>query len=146
MANFRSNRIRSQSEEVEGASAIEVKRDQEKEARNESGTSTSSQEDRGDNVCPEQNNSLLDSSEEDTADGASGADVEEDEEHGIEAVEDGEDEELDEDDELESPTMDSTVTYLEDMLDTMAESATTLAETMHTLQTTGAEPRVELRC
>ena len=115
--------------------------------RKESGTSTSSQEDKGDHVCPEQNNSSLDPSEEDTADGASGGVVEEDEEHGIEAVEDGEDEELeDEDQEVESPTMDSTVTYLEDMLDTMAENATSLAETMHTLQTTGAEPRVELRC
>ena len=111
--------------------------------RNKSRTSTSCQEDRSD---PEQNNSLLESSKEETADGASVAVVQEDEEHVIEAVEDGQDEELDEDEELESPTVDNTMTYLEGMLDTMAGSATTLAETMHTLQTTGAEPRVELRC
>jgi len=92
----------------------------------------------------------LESSKEDTVDGASGAVVEDDEENeegapggGVEVVEDGEDEELSEDEDLESPTMD---TYLEDMLDTMAESVTTLADTVHTLQnTTGAEPRVELR-
>ena len=133
------------------SSAIDDKSEEDKEARNEAGTSTSGQKDSGDNVCPEENNGLLESSKEDTVDGASGAVVEEDEENkevapggGVEVVEDGEDEELSEDEDPESPTMD---TYLEDMLDTMAESVTTLADTVHTLQnTTGAEPRVELRC
>ena len=107
--NFRSNRIESQSEEVEGASAINIKADKEKEEKNEAGSATSSQE--------QENSSLLDSSQESTADGPRGAVVEEGErnreEGGVEVV----------------------------------ENATRLADTVNTLQnTTGAEPTVVLRC
>ena len=88
----------------------------------------------------------MDSIEEDTADVANGAVVEEDEEDGIDAVEDGEDE--DEEVELERRPMASPLSHWEEIvdLDSMADNATTLAETMNTLHTTGHEPRVELRC
>ena len=87
----------------------------------------------------------MDSIEEDTADVANGAVVEEDEEDGIDAVEDGEHE--DEEVELERRPMASPLSHWEEIvdLDSMADNATTLAETMNTLHTTGHEPRVELR-
>ena len=90
----------------------------------------------------------MDSSEEDTADVANGAVFEEDEEDGIDAVEDGEDEDEDEEVELERRPMSSPLSHWEEILDldSMADNATTLAETMNTLHTTGHEPRVELRC
>ena len=69
------------------------------------------------NVCPKENDSLLESSQENTADGASGAVVEEGERNREEGdVED-------------------------------VENVTTLADTVNTLQnTTVAEPTVVLRC
>ena len=112
-----------------GASAIAVERDKERETRKESGSSTSNHEDMAENVCPEQNTSSLDSIKEDTAKSASGTDVEEDEVDGTDAVEDGETEEQEEE---EEPDRRSPLSHWEEILDldSMADNATTLAETI----------------
>ena len=103
-----------------------------------------------DNVClaPTENIHLSEASTH-YSDGLTGPLVVEDEETmgGGDVAEDEEDEGLSENEDLESPTMDSSHTYLEDMLDTMTENVTTLADTVHTLRnSTGAEPTVALRC
>ena len=99
-----------------------------------------------DDVCPTEN---LSEASTHHSDGLTGPLVVEDEEtiDGGDVAEDEEDEDLSENEDLESPTMDSSHTYLEDMLDTMTENVTTLADTVHTLRnSTGAEPTVALRC
>ena len=101
-----------------------------------------------DNVCPTENPNLSEASTH-HSDGLTGPLAVEDEEtiDGGDVAEDEEDEDLSENEDIESPTMDSSHTYLEDMLDTMTENVTTLADTVHTLRnTTGAEPTVALRC
>ena len=139
---------------MEGASGgVHAETDLVKGEGNEAGSSVKEEnadekDNLKDDVCLTENPNLSDASTH-YSDGLTGPLAVEDEEtmDGGEVAEDEEDEDLSENEDIESPTMDSSHTYLEDMLDTMTENVTTLADTVHTLRnSTGAEPTVALRC